>query len=83
MMNYFGFSSIVALAIGSIARGGFTMPPVTMVSTPGQKGSGKAFDWRYGGGRTYPHSSDRQRARYARQIAAGQLSMDGLKAREA
>ena len=24
-------------------------------------------------GRTYPHSSDRQRARYARQIAAGQI----------
>jgi hypothetical protein len=25
-------------------------------------------------GRTYPHSSDRQRARYARQIAAGQIT---------
>lgn len=24
-------------------------------------------------GETYPHSSDRQRARYARQIAAGQI----------
>ena len=24
-------------------------------------------------GHTYPHSSDRQRARYARQIAAGQI----------
>jgi hypothetical protein len=28
-------------------------------------------------GRTYPHSSTRQRARYARQIAAGQLRMEG------
>lgn len=26
----------------------------------------------------YPHSSTRQQARYARQIAAGQLSMDGV-----
>ncbi len=26
----------------------------------------------------YPHSSARQQARYARQIAAGQLSMDGI-----
>ena len=24
-------------------------------------------------GKTYPHSSDRQKARYARQIAAGQI----------
>lgn len=29
-------------------------------------------------GATYPHSSKRQRARYARQIAAGQLSMAGI-----
>ena len=27
----------------------------------------------------YPHSSDRQRARYARQIAAGQLNMEGAR----
>lgn len=26
----------------------------------------------------YPHSSTRQRARYARQIAAGQLRMEGV-----
>lgn len=29
-------------------------------------------------GRRYPHSSARQQARYARQIAAGQLSMKGV-----
>lgn len=29
------------------------------------------------GNTTYPHSSTRQQARYARQIAAGQLSMKG------
>ena len=27
----------------------------------------------YATGKTYPHSSTRQRARYARQIAAGQI----------
>jgi hypothetical protein len=27
-------------------------------------------------GETYPHSSDRQRARYARQIEAGQCNLD-------
>lgn len=27
----------------------------------------------------FPHSSTRQRARYARQIAAGQLKMDGVR----
>lgn len=27
-------------------------------------------------GKTYPHSSTRQRARYARQIAAGQLRIE-------
>lgn len=26
-------------------------------------------------GKAYPHSSDRQRARYARQLAAGQLNI--------
>ena len=29
-------------------------------------------------GRKYPHSSARQQARYARQIAAGKLRMDGV-----
>lgn len=29
-------------------------------------------------GKTYPHSSTRQRARYARQIAAGQLNIPSL-----
>lgn len=29
-------------------------------------------------GRRYPHSSHRQQARYARQIAAGRLAMDGV-----
>jgi hypothetical protein len=29
-------------------------------------------------GKRYPHSSARQQARYARQIAAGQLKMDGI-----
>lgn len=30
-------------------------------------------------GKRYPHSSDRQRARYARQVAAGQLNMEGAR----
>lgn len=29
-------------------------------------------------GKRHPHSSTRQRARYARQIAAGQLCMEGV-----
>lgn len=33
---------------------------------------------RYRTGKTYPHSSARQQARYARQIAAGKLHMDGV-----
>ncbi|MDK4730523.1 hypothetical protein [Rhizobium phaseoli] len=39
------------------------------------RGSGK----RRKTGRLYPHSSTRQRARYARQIAAGQLNMEGAR----
>jgi len=31
---------------------------------------------RYRAGKSYPHSSTRQRARYARQLAAGQLNIE-------
>ncbi|WP_085044354.1 hypothetical protein [Ensifer aridi] len=34
-------------------------------------------------GKLYPHSSERQRARYARQIAAGQLRIDSVQAKAA
>jgi hypothetical protein len=57
-----------------------------MAAMPAVKFGGKAPVTRHRGkkpvriraGKTYPHSSKRQRARYARQIAAGQLHMDGV-----
>lgn len=43
---------------------------------PGRKTSGLHRGWH---GRVYPHSSARQQARYARQLAAGQLRFVGVK----
>jgi hypothetical protein len=44
-------------------------PSISVVPT----NTGGASSKRIRTGKTYPHSSERQRARYARQIAAGQI----------
>jgi hypothetical protein len=46
----------------------YALPPVSAASAHGPRRL-------YRTGNTYPHSSARQRARYARQIAAGQMNI--------
>lgn len=72
--GFFGLGSVIATTLAaqlfaaSALRGGFD--PVH--ARRAGKGS------RHKTGYRYPHSSTRQQARYARQIAAGQLSMAGV-----
>lgn len=68
-------SQLTATAAALLAAGLIPMP--LMDGAP-RRGTRKR---RNKTGETYPHSSARQRARYARQIAAGQLSMAGVERR--
>lgn len=74
-------SAIAAISVGSFGSMGI-MPagaiddaPLILAKRRRAQRGGKA-PFRYRTGITYPHSSDRQRARYARQIAAGQLNIE-------
>ncbi len=82
-MRYSAFlgSAIAALSIGSFASMGSAaampeMPLIAIKPTRKRRGGKPPFSYRTG--KTYPHSSERQRARYARQIAAGQLNIERL-----
>jgi len=66
-MHQFPFA---ALMLGSAAAMMEELPPVISLPEPPRRGR-RAVKIRTG--KTYPHSSTRQRARYARQIAAGQI----------
>lgn len=73
------FSSAIAALFGSSAAFGIELSAMKNVSVlpPQRMGPGSKV-LRIRTGRSYPHSSTRQRARYARQIAAGQLRMEGV-----
>jgi len=64
-------------SIGRFLIGGFrTRGPENSTRKVFVTKRGKSFSFR--DTTPYPHSSTRQQARYARQIAAGQLRMDGV-----
>lgn len=75
-----------ACAAISIGGAGIVSSPVTIGNDPASKPKSPKkrgetrVDHRpsWQRGKVYPHCSTRQRARYARQIAAGQLSMKGI-----
>lgn len=56
------------LGMGLLA--GLSLPPMILLPDPPRRGK---RTYRITTGKTYPHSSSRQRARYARQVAAGQI----------
>lgn len=58
------------------SRSSYAALPFILHRTPPRRGKA-GFRLRTPG-RAYPHSSTRQQARYARQIAAGQLIMEGI-----
>jgi len=67
-MKVLGLGSIAAAFAVSMAGLSETIVPLKRA-----KSEGPNKTKRFRPGRTYPHSNTRQRARYARQIAAGQL----------
>jgi hypothetical protein len=73
MAALFGFSS-ASMEMRDIFR-----PEIT----PMRLGASGKKPKRRKSGEKYPHSSTRQRARYARQLAAGQLSMAGVEGGDA
>ncbi len=64
-------TAILAALLASAPISNFMMPP----SAYRNRGASK----RRKTGTRYPHSNTSQRARYARQIAAGQLNMEGAR----
>ena len=72
-------SAIAAIGMGSV--GSIGVPAVTLDAPiisirPNRSPRGGKPPFRYRTGKAYPHSCDRQRARYARQMAAGQLNVE-------
>lgn len=69
MRSIYGFAA-AALMMGSGSLAASPMPDIKILPTaqPFTKGTKRMKT-----GKTYPHSSKRQCARYARQIAAGQI----------
>ena len=61
----------MAMDAFDIAHGMDMMRTMKLVDFGGHPGNTR--NGRNKTGKTYPHSSDRQQARYARQIAAGQI----------
>jgi hypothetical protein len=76
MRNYYGYRAAAALALfGDL----FAPKPYQRIKgAPRQLGKTSVKRQFLHGTWVYPHSSDRQRARYARQIAAGKLKMAGV-----
>lgn len=70
----FSLGAFLAAAISPFGLGN-----QNFVNFVGGTGLSKAPGKRRKQTRRYPHSSERQRARYARQIAAGQLNMEGVR----
>ncbi len=72
-------AAIAALGIGSIASTAIMPAGISddlrLIKTRQPRSRGGKPPFRYRTGSTYPHSSERQRARYARQIAAGQIKL--------
>ncbi len=68
--TFFSMSTAIASLLLSMGLTAPMMPPLRH----GRSAQSKPTKRRRTG-RTYPHSSGRQQARYARQIARGQLSM--------
>lgn len=70
MRGIYGLSSLI-IASSMIAHSDMLMSePVTLIEKPQGISKTKKLPKT---GRLYPYSSDRQNARYARQIASGQL----------
>jgi hypothetical protein len=67
-MEMRGYSFLMGAA--ALALADFKLPPMIILPEPAPKGKAplKIMTGRY-----YPHSSKRQRDRYARQLAAGQI----------
>lgn len=78
-------SLLATVGIGTIAIASPSAPDVLRVSVDRLSSSSKSKApkrrRRRRQGKDYPFSSTRQNARYARQIAAGQLSMAGIERR--
>jgi hypothetical protein len=70
--------------IATLMAAAFSLSPMPELILPklsfGDGGIGSRHNKNWPGGNDFPHSSKRQRDRYARQIAAGQLRMDGIPA---
>lgn len=73
-----GFSAAFALAMASAAVVIPGIGNLTNFIMPNRDYRLRGRSKRIRMGKAYPHSSTRQRARYARQIAAGQLQMEGV-----
>lgn len=71
-------TSMTGVLIANMLRSLRASPLVFLSSRHGLSGRNRAAKRSPLPGYVYPHSSDRQRARYARQIAAGQLRLDGV-----
>ena len=69
------FSSLLSLRAVMAALSFQHLPQISML--PMLQHQGRTGRKRRRTGHRYPHSSARQQARYARQIAAGRLSMEG------
>ena len=67
-------ASAVTMNINDIKDAFVGSPAFVKTRQPRSRGGKPPF--RYRTGVTYPHSSERQRARYARQIAAGQIKLE-------
>lgn len=66
---------LIAAMSGSMAFSGVPIPALQLIPETKPRASRGKPPRRVRTGRKYPHSSSRQQARYARQLAAGQLKI--------
>lgn len=70
-LPHFALGSLLAMAAMTVKSSAHIVD-VSPILPIGPSFAPSKRTWRRGG-KAYPHSSDRQKARYARQIAAGQI----------